>query len=85
MATATFYVLVEPRFYGYRPDTLQSIHVAKMTTRKRPSGEGVVVKIALKIPDAVFEPLKPEVEIEVPMDRVTVQVKTEPVPEGGAG
>lgn len=81
MAETTFYLTVEPEFWGssiFNEDRVRSIKVRNVT-QKRPKGaRWPVVKLTLRIPDAAFMPLAPEVVVEVPernLDMPTVTVE----------
>jgi hypothetical protein len=66
MAETSFYISVEPRWSAYDPEQLAGIVASKITQRRPQFVHGVVVKLKLKIPDAAFKPLQPEVVIDVP-------------------
>jgi hypothetical protein len=80
----TCFLQVEPEFYSWRSDEpkLRSVSV-KRVTQKRPrdpiSG-CVVVRLKLDISDAAFLPLRPEVEVVIPVEHTeAVAVESEPL------
>jgi len=71
---ATFYVQVEPDFYGGGNRNLRGLRAVAMTkTRpRRPRPGAVLVKLTLRVPDAVFLPLRPEAVVVVPESMAVV-------------
>jgi hypothetical protein len=73
---ATFYVQVEPNWsrwtdsHGER--SLRGIRAVLLTQNKpaKPRPRVVVTKLTVRVPDAAFLPLRPEVVIVVPEDLV---------------
>jgi hypothetical protein len=66
----TFYLQVEPVWANYRNRDgdlpLRGIKVTKLVQNRPTRITGVGVKLTLRIPDAAFKPLSPEVVIDVP-------------------
>lgn len=78
----TCYIQVTPNWAYWDADRLDSIRVQRVTQKKpeSPIPGCVVVKLSLDIDDAAFYPLRPEVEVKIPVDRTeAVQVETEPM------
>lgn len=72
MPKATFYVQIEPEFSSYRASDGEYPVVgakAKRITQNRPDvtvAGAVVVKLSLDLPESVFQPLRPSVEVIIP-------------------
>lgn len=66
MAEATCYLTIEPQWAKYPKDRLAALKVKSVTANRPARPFGVVVKLHIRIPDAVFKPLAPEVTIDVP-------------------
>lgn len=87
--TATFYAQVEPTWARWkRTDgsrALDSIRVTGITQNppRRPPAGSVTVKLNLTLPAAVFETLRPEINIDVPADHVlvneAVHIESDPI------
>lgn len=75
MAETTCYLVIEPRFgkKDWDREKLYDISVARATKTSPKQFKGIVVKLRLKIPDAAFKPLSPEVTIDVPEDALTYE------------
>ncbi|AIY15812.1 hypothetical protein GUY44_07585 [Pimelobacter simplex] len=75
---ATFYAQVEPEWGNYiDSDGNRSIHGAKVTTitqkrPQRPRGGTVLVKLTIRVPQAAFQPLRPEAIVVIPEDMTAV-------------
>lgn len=76
---ATCYLTLEPVFSPYwgERDKVSGFRVSKVT-KKKPVGRGVVIQLVLDVPVEAFEPLRPEVVVEIGMHDVEVQVGVEP-------
>lgn len=84
--TTTAYLVLRPSFSSYTGN-VSSFHV-EAVRKKRPTGgaasNAVVLALTLRMPEAAFEPLRPEVTITVPegayeiVPEVTVDVPPEP-------
>lgn len=71
--TATFYVQLEPEFFGWRdPETgerrVGSVKAVGITQKRpsKPKQGSVVVKLSVELPEAAFLPLRPEAVIRIP-------------------
>lgn len=70
---ASFYVQLEPEFYGFRdPDTgerkVAGVKAVNITQKRpsRPKPGTVVVKLTVRVPEAAFLPLQPEAIVTIP-------------------
>lgn len=76
---ASFYVQIEPEWSRWRngDGTCDLVGIkAVAMTQKRPAsqrGGTALVKLTVRIPDAAFLPLRPEVVIVVPEDMVVTK------------
>ena len=87
---ATFYVQLEPRYrnwadYNTKKFPLESIAATRVTQTKpnRPAPKSITVKLSIDVPESVFEPFEPQVEITIPepvQNMITVNV--EPIDAG---
>ena len=74
---ATFYLQVEPEFISHGQDeVVRGIHAVALTQKRprSPKRGTVLMKLTVRVPDAAFLPLRPEVVIVVP------QAMTEALP-----
>jgi hypothetical protein len=75
---ATFYVQIEPSFGRYTDDAgrrkVYSLRAVNITQKSpsHPRGGAVLIKLTLRIPDAAFQPLRPEAVIVVPEDMIQI-------------
>jgi len=79
--TATAYLVVVPRF-SHRGDVVYGAKVKRATQRPPQILEesALVVKVKLTIPDEAFLPLKPAVQVTIPLEHgCPVVVESEPV------
>lgn len=61
MATASFYVLLEPEDTDKKHTKLKSVKAAKLVqNRPTPATTGMWIEINIEVPDAVFEKLVPQ-------------------------
>lgn len=61
MATASFYVLLEPDYLDKKHTKLKSVRAVKMVqNRPSPATTGMWIEINIEVPDAVFEKLVPQ-------------------------
>lgn len=72
MAETTFYIHLEPQWgrYPYNRDTLTGIKASRITQSRPDKPRGPVVKLVLRLPDAAFKPLAPEVTIDIPEEAI---------------
>lgn len=76
---ATFYAQVEPEWQNYvKPDGTRNLWGAKVVniTQKRPNrpkGGTVLVKLTIRVPEAAFQPLRPEAVVVIPEDMTVVE------------
>jgi len=83
---ATFYVQLEPRFRNWKNyDTgrfpLERVAATRISQTKptKPLSGSITVKLSIEIPESVFEPFEPEVEISIPEPAGDlIQVTVEP-------
>lgn len=75
---ATFYAQVEPE-WGYGVDAngdrrLSGAKVARITQKRpeSPIGGTILVKLTIRVPSAVFRPLRPAAVIVIPADMTEV-------------
>ena len=74
---AEFFIQIEPEWSGYvQHDGMRSLRGIKAValTQSRPNrqkGGTALVKLTVRIPDAAFLPLRPDVVIVIPEDMVT--------------
>lgn len=75
---ATFYAQVEPEWSRYVDHRgLRTLNGAKVTTitqkrPQRPKGGTVLVKLTIRIPEAAFQPLRPQAIVVIPEDMTVV-------------
>lgn len=73
---ATFYVQIEPEWSSYAnregERALTGIKATAITQKRptRPRHGAVLTKLTVRIPDAAFLPLRPEVIVVIPEDMV---------------
>jgi hypothetical protein len=85
----TCYLQVEPTFSNWDAERLRSITVKRVTQKypRDPLPGVVVLKINLDIADAAFLPLKPAVDVSIPVEHTeAITVASDPIeiPTGGA-
>jgi hypothetical protein len=73
LKTATFYVQLEPRWRSWKDHKtgkfpLESVAATRVTQTRpgKPKVGSITVKLSVNIPDSVFEPFEPVVEINIP-------------------
>lgn len=71
MKRAEAYLVLEPRWssYSWQGDKVLNGFTITRVVQNRPKtvpGDAVVMRIAIRVPDAAFKPISPSVTIEVP-------------------
>lgn len=72
---ATFYLQLEPSFYGGQQQIVREIRAVGLT-QKRPTRQragSVVVKLTVRVPDAAFLPLRPQAIVVIPESMATTE------------
>lgn len=84
---STFYVQLEPRWrswvdYTTKKRPLEKVVATRVSQTKptKPVAGSITVKLSITIPDSVFEPFEPQVDIVIPEQDVQnlIQVNVEP-------
>ena len=78
----TCYLQVAPTFFSWNADRLRSITVKRVTQRypRDPLPGVVVVKLRMDIGDAAFLPLKPSVDVTIPVEHTeAITAVSEPI------
>lgn len=86
---ATFYVQLEPRFRNWKDYStgrfpLERVAATRISQTKptKPLSGSITVKLSIDIPESVFEPFEPAVEIAIPEPAEDmIQVNVEPIEE----
>lgn len=74
MARTSFYVQIEPEWYGHsRADgerALRAIRAERITKKRplQPLPGTVTIKLTVDVPDEAFYPLRPEAIVTIPAD-----------------
>lgn len=90
MAETTCYVVLEPEWgrQSWNRDQLRGMAATRLTKGRPNKPAGVVIKLKVRVPDAVFKPFAPEVTITVPEDAIhyepTVEVVYPDTPDDAA-
>lgn len=77
---ATFYVQIEPDFFGRSDNPHVRAIKAVAITQKRPERQRpgtVLTKLTVRVPDAAFLPLRPEAVVVVPEDMTAAALPVE--------
>lgn len=66
----TFYVQLKPKWVYWDKERLDSVSAVRVTNKKPdPAVVGTVtIKLTVNVPESLFKPFMPKVEIEIPED-----------------
>lgn len=70
--TKTIWLQIRPTWgtASYNKDMVQGIKIDKIYQNKPPRSAGTVVEITITVPDIVFKPLRPKIDIDIPLSKV---------------
>lgn len=70
--STTVWLGVKPTFgqATYNRDDVMSIKIDKLYQKKPPKSAGMVIEVTITMPDFVFKPFRPKLEIDIPADAI---------------